>query len=563
MGKFTKYLVASALAAFTAASASAGTDFIIDIDDASHVTFQTGQYESAYRTIELQNGENTFTQTGTEDYVITAKPGFLIDSFVAYNADGTPRDSHGWSYDADKEQYKIYFLSSRTPAAKYVITTKVDDSPVYTLSVNLDRDGIVVDNAFKVGNKSYTATAGQQTITYNPNKGKEFYMQLRANVDEVTFTRNGSPVEPAGVMASGVRTYKFNLEDNDVINVATTLEVPEYTLTLNDPARVEVYYPNTATLLEGLTAGENHLTYEVGSELYVKAKDGYKIDAIEGMSYSSYAERFDYTFKDGDSGKTFVVEAYEYTPPTAKVVVNVDNPGLISYLNFGNNLYSSDMQAGDNEMTFNLDKVTVGYVYYASAYDGKVMATLDGEPLEIQESWWTNNYSELSDFTADATYRVVVREILESYTGEATVAAGATDNEWVVSFNPAGIISVADEAAKATIAGATRSSIEHSAAEVGENEVKFTFPGEITAGDYTLNVPAGMFKINGADSPAVTHNFTLTGTGVTDIVAEGETADVYSIEGRIILRNADAAAISELQSGLYIIGGKKVIITRK
>ena len=64
-------------------------EFIIDIDDASHVKYQTGAYSAVYEEIALQNGENTITQTSSEDFVLTPRPGFLIESITAQSATRT------------------------------------------------------------------------------------------------------------------------------------------------------------------------------------------------------------------------------------------------------------------------------------------------------------------------------------------------------------------------------------------------------------------------------------------------------------------------------------------
>lgn len=85
------------------------------------------------------------------------------------------------------------------------------------------------------------------------------------------------------------------------------------------------------------------------------------------------------------------------------------------------------------------------------------------------------------------------------------------------------------------------------------------------AGDYTLVIPEGYFvfgqetaALNGA---AQTIDFQVKGgTGVEGIAADGVDTDVYSAAGILLIRNADEAALRSLAPGLYIIGGRKVMI---
>lgn len=555
MSIFFKSAMVATFVAAAGFSVSAANTFIIDVDDASRIKYQSGQTSASYVEYPLQNGENTITQTGSEDFVLTPRQGYLIESITAYEADGSVRTPHGWSYSSTDDSYKIYFLGSNTPAARYVVKTKVDDSPVYTLTINIDNPQAVKGGSYRVGNQTIVPQTGSQTIEYNPGKGLEFYLQLRPSVTEATFTRNGSAIDPAGVMSDGTRTYKFNMGQTESISITTTMETPEYFLNIDDPSHVEVYCPSN-TLLTDLTAGENRLLYNYGDRLVVKAKEGYRVQDIVNMSYSSYSEEYSYTFSDGDSGMRFNIVTEEFTPPTADITINLDNLGIVNYIALGSNEF--DFVLGDNDYTFRIDKTPTATIYYKSSYDDRAIATLNGEPLEIIPSMWSAYYSEIPAKEGES-YRVVVRELLEGdYTGSVEVDGDSYD--WTLSFAPAGIITVANPDAKATISSAARSSIAHAALTAGENDVKFSFADELPDGEYTLSVPAGMFTINGAASPAVTHNFTLINTGIADINATQEAVDVYSIDGRVILRGADKEAISTLDKGVYIINGKKIIV---
>lgn len=61
--------------------------------------------------------------------------------------------------------------------------------------------------------------------------------------------------------------------------------------------------------------------------------------------------------------------------------------------------------------------------------------------------------------------------------------------------------------------------------------------------------------------PEYTFDFVIhhSTTGVADIIAEGEAFDVYSIDGILVLRNANKEAMNNLAHGLYIVNGKKFV----
>lgn len=91
-----------------------------------------------------------------------------------------------------------------------------------------------------------------------------------------------------------------------------------------------------------------------------------------------------------------------------------------------------------------------------------------------------------------------------------------------------------------------------------------TFPATTKAGNYYLTVMDGTFTLDGVHaSPLIEATYVVdpSASGVEEIFAdENGNVTVYTIEGRIVLDNAPAAAIRDLHKGLYIINGKKVIL---
>lgn len=92
---------------------------------------------------------------------------------------------------------------------------------------------------------------------------------------------------------------------------------------------------------------------------------------------------------------------------------------------------------------------------------------------------------------------------------------------------------------------------------------KITFtPAPAKDATYTLTIQRGKFLLDDTQqwSPEVNENYILdVATSVDEIAAEIEGSAIYSIDGRTITRKADSESIRNLQPGLYIINGKKVI----
>ena len=49
-------------------------------------------------------------------------------------------------------------------------------------------------------------------------------------------------------------------------------------------------------------------------------------------------------------------------------------------------------------------------------------------------------------------------------------------------------------------------------------------------------------------------------TGIDQILADGQTADVYTVSGIMVKRGATADDVRSLPSGIYIINGSSVVI---
>lgn len=81
---------------------------------------------------------------------------------------------------------------------------------------------------------------------------------------------------------------------------------------------------------------------------------------------------------------------------------------------------------------------------------------------------------------------------------------------------------------------------------------------------YTLNINEGCFTLDGAQrSPEIKQNYTYVpaGSGVGEFeAADNGKYNVYTLDGKVVLKNAEADQLKSLNKGFYIINGKKTII---
>ena len=85
------------------------------------------------------------------------------------------------------------------------------------------------------------------------------------------------------------------------------------------------------------------------------------------------------------------------------------------------------------------------------------------------------------------------------------------------------------------------------------------------AGIYRLVIPEAAVIINdlnGVSGPnkEVTFDYNVTAAGIEGIINDATSFDVYGVNGVRVLRNANAEELNQLQKGIYIVNGKKVVI---
>ena len=148
-----------------------------------------------------------------------------------------------------------------------------------------------------------------------------------------------------------------------------------------------------------------------------------------------------------------------------------------------------------------------------------------------------------------------LHEFVLQFVADTTYAAINTENE-----------------DKAYLADNSGESIEEATLASGDNpnEIKVTLANEVnTKGTYTLVIPAKMIQQSvGEENPTVVDyapqlEFIFTvmdGQSIESILNEANTAEVYTISGILVKRNATREDLKGLKKGIYIINGKNVLV---
>ena len=165
-----------------------------------------------------------------------------------------------------------------------------------------------------------------------------------------------------------------------------------------------------------------------------------------------------------------------------------------------------------------------------------------------------HDYEPVSITPAEGTVNSLHEFVLQ-FVADTTYAAINTENE-----------------DKAYLADNSGESIEEATLAAGDNpnEIKVTLANEVnTKGTYTLVIPAKMIQQSaGEENPTVVDyapqlEFIFTvmdGQSIESILNEANTAEVYTISGILVKRNATREDLKGLKKGIYIINGKNVLV---
>ena len=203
-------------------------------------------------------------------------------------------------------------------------------------------------------------------------------------------------------------------------------------------------------------------------------------------------------------------------------------------------------------------------------------ATPDTYTLQIPEKLVLNANGDWN-VAATLTYTLTGKKV-ETTGYEATgitPAEGETTalKDFVITFaeNSFAVINAESQDQAYLIDNGDESKVNATLAAGGNtNEIKVTLAEEVSEpGSYTLVIPAKMIqessKAEGGtvidNAPELKFDFTInSGDGIDAILADQTKADVYTLSGVLVKKDAKAEDLKTLKKGIYIINGKKVIL---
>lgn len=505
------------------------------------------------------------------DITITPKKGFHVTSITGVDSKGKPveKENAGWRYNQENFTYTIYSSTSGTilNGYQFKVDSDVYVAPQWNISVDINHPEALSQGTFKVGIETVTAVKGDNRVTINPDQGKFFDAILTPSVETATLTLNGSTITP-DTTSDGRLKYKFDLVENAKVVLNATMENPVCWLDCNGVDHIIASYPDTDTSYT-LKEGRQELQYTVGSTLRVYAAEGYRLVYSDNMSYDSYTKSYTVTFTGGQSGQTYTIKAEEYVEPVARVVLNLTDPSLVTYVAFspGYNPHRT-FEAGDNLYTYNLEEINSMEIDYKAEKEDDVISACNDQVLTITKDTYGDFISEIA-LTTPGEYWIAVRERL---TGDwaGTPSWAQTDTtlndakvNFTLGFNPGGVIEPADASKRIELMRGAEKVCDIGAV-MHHGELWMSYGDtELTSGDYTVKVPAGMWKVNGALLGELTYGFKVErpDDGIEDIFdGHNATSHVYSIDGRLAAPAATPEALRSLEPGIYIVAGKKILV---
>ncbi len=170
----------------------------------------------------------------------------------------------------------------------------------------------------------------------------------------------------------------------------------------------------------------------------------------------------------------------------------------------------------------------------------------------------TGKPAEYTMVPADGSEVTSLKEF--TLTEAASCAIDANNSETIKLYNSEDVV----------VAEVATADFEDNAIQEGENfwdpvvGYKIVLKDEITApGTYKLVIPAGMFIVTANDVANEELTFTYTvkdPTGIEAIIAVGKVVDVYTVNGVLVKKDAAADDLKSLKKGLYVIGGKTILV---
>lgn len=493
----------------------------VTVDDASKVTLGTS---GTYSKLKLENGVNNvkFVPGIESPLVVSAKDSNT--SLYSVTKNGTSVSASYGSYRIDVVDGDEINIEANYPnidyAVKFNLSEKADGFITEVLVNNVPVTNYLDDN--------FTVKAGSKvTIKGNTN---DYKLE--------NFKVNGSDIDFYG-------SYEFMVTAASTVNiVAHKYGNMTAHVNIDDASHVTVYkgysyYGNKADVKTGLNDVE---IPESAPILCIAANDGFRLVSVtDGTT--------EYTDRDGFSEVNVkAVDGMNLTVTTAalvrdkKAVVYVEDADAPSMMRFMRKDYTQQKLAtGYNTVEF---------------YDGD-------NPFETSVYGTTS----LNVYKNDEL-------VTPSYAGAKSYSLTLADNDVVKLFftkTPAKVeatINVDGDAEKLNVTKDRIVSVTNFASALScleGTEVAFSTADGYAIKAIDMNGTAVTAETDGSYKVVVNSNSTINvkvavASGIGSVTTSAQKgADVYTIAGVLVLKNATPSQINALAKGLYIINGKTVV----
>lgn len=493
----------------------------VTVDDASKVTLGTS---GTYSKLKLENGVNNvkFVPGIESPLVVSAKDSNT--SLYSVTKNGTSVSASYGSYRIDVVDGDEINIEANYPnidyAVKFNLSEKADGFITEVLVNNVPVTNYLDDN--------FTVKAGSKvTIKGNTN---DYKLE--------SFKVNGSDIDFYG-------SYEFMVTTASTVNiVAHKYGNMTAHVNIDDASHVTVYkgysyYGNKADVKTGLNDVE---IPESAPILCIAANDGFRLVSVtDGTT--------EYTDRDGFSEVNVkAVDGMNLTVTTAalvrdkKAVVYVEDADAPSMMRFMRKDYTQQKLAtGYNTVEF---------------YDGD-------NPFETSVYGTTS----LNVYKNDEL-------VTPSYAGAKSYSLTLADNDVVKLFftkTPAKVeatINVDGDAEKLKVTKDRIVSVTNFASALScleGTEVAFSTADGYAIKAIDMNGTAVTAETDGSYKVVVNSNSTINvkvavASGIGSVTTSAQKgADVYTIAGVLVLKNATPSQINALAKGLYIINGKTVV----
>lgn len=493
----------------------------VTVDDASKVTLGTS---GTYSKLKLENGVNNvkFVPGIESPLVVSAKDSNT--SLYSVTKNGTSVSASYGSYRIDVVDGDEINIEANYPnidyAVKFNLSEKADGFITEVLVNNVPVTNYLDDN--------FTVKAGSKvTIKGNTN---DYKLE--------SFKVNGSDIDFYG-------SYEFMVTAASTVNiVAHKYGNKTAHVNIDDASHVTVYkgysyYGNKADVKTGLNDVE---IPESAPILCIAANDGFRLVSVtDGTT--------EYTDRDGFSEVNVkAVDGMNLTVTTAalvrdkKAVVYVEDADAPSMMRFMRKDYTQQKLAtGYNTVEF---------------YDGD-------NPFETSVYGTTS----LNVYKNDEL-------VTPSYAGAKSYSLTLADNDVVKLFftkTPAKVeatINVDGDAEKLNVTKDRIVSVTNFASALScleGTEVAFSTADGYAIKAIDMNGTAVTAETDGSYKVVVNSNSTINvkvavASGIGSVTTSAQKgADVYTVAGVLVLKNATPGQINALAKGLYIINGKTVV----